>query len=323
MVYPLTNQIMWGTMQTTDPKKTVAFLTQNNCRTERNIMNNQSNLEHNQVLAIARKWYAKIPFPKEFDAEFEQLLEQQKDLKCMPFAAYDLEQNRTAFGKNLVMFLYFCEELSQRYAAAGISDDILLGTLEDFVVSAQRNRVLRGSIGVVTAYVLVNHLSMRLFRIGRLQFCIDDAPMDIPAKGIKAGDPVIDVHIPPAGPLSLPDCMESLALAEQFFKKYFPEYKYDYYTCYSWLLDEGLQRFLKADSNILQFQKLFEVVHKQEQDSILHFMFKYGIGSREELQECAAKTDFARQVKEYALSGGVFYNVLGLLPRSNLAKEIE
>lgn len=274
-------------------------------------------MENNKVLETARKWYAKIPFPKEYAAEFEQLLEEQKDLVCMPFADYDLQENKRAYGKNLVMFLYFCQELSERYEAAGISEDILLSTIEDFVISVQRNRILRGSMGVVNASVLANHLSMRLFRLGRMQFCMAGAPVDIPSKGICAGDPVMDVHIPAGAPITASEIDNAFQLAEQFFAKYFPEYHYSYYTCFSWLLDKGLAQFLKEDSNILQFQKLFEPVYQREQDAILNFLFLYGIGSREELRKCDAKTDFARKVKEYALSGGIFYNVLGVRAHKN------
>ena len=83
-------------------------------------------------------------------------------------------------------------------------------------------------------------------------------------------------------------------------------------------MDEHIRPFLKEGSNILEFQKFFEPVHKREQDSILQFMFKYGLESREELKECPAETDFARKVKEYALAGGTFYNVLGIMDRERI-----
>ena len=264
------------------------------------------------VTDLARKWYAKIPFPACYDSEFEALLANQQNLECMPFASYDLERNKNEHAKNLVMFLYFCQELSQRYQAAGISEAILMATIEDFVISVERNYILEGSMGIVNANVLANHLSMRLFRLGRLQFCMTGAVMDIPDKGIRKGDPVIDVHVPVGSPLTDKECQEAFLIAEQFFATHFPEYHYAYYTCFSWLLDEGLQQFLKADSNILQFQKLFEPVYHWKNDSILNFVFRYGLHDREELKACPAKTDFAKKVREYALSGGTFYNVLGV-----------
>lgn len=278
----------------------------------------ERNDNYSKVLQLAEKWYRKIGFPKEYDAGFARLLEEQKNLTCMPFSAYREVLDEEAYGKNLVMYLYFCEELSERYREKGIPEEIMLATVDDFVICTKRNMILRGSLGLTSAVFLADELSMNLFRIGRLQFCMTGAYMDIPAKGIRKGAPVMDVHIPRGARLDRKECDRAFRMAEQFFTIYFPEYHYQWYTCFSWLLDEGLKAFLKEDSNILRFQEMFEVVHKREQDSILHFMFRYGIESREELRECAADTDFAKKIKEYALSGGVFYNVLGVRPHDGI-----
>jgi len=264
------------------------------------------------VKEIARKWYQKIGFPKEYDTLFEKLLEEEMDLACMPFAEYDLVANRLNKGKNLIMFLYFCEELAEKYSQLGIPESILMRTLEDLVISVRRQFLLTGQIGIVRASALENHLSMKLFRIGRLQFAMTGSYVDIPEKGIRKGDPVMDVHIPAGEPMTAKACADAFQEAEAFFVTYFPEYQWQYYTCFSWLLDDTIRPFLKEGSNILKFQKLFEPVHKREQDSILQFMFKYGLEDREELRACPAEKDFARKVKEYALAGGVFYNVLGI-----------
>ena len=278
-------------------------------------------MERDTVKKIAKKWYDLIPFPEKFDEEFDRLLEEENDLECMRFEEYDIKQNAPLKGKNLIMFLYFCEELSQRYDAAGISRDILMATLEDFLPSVERNKNLTGKIGVVRAGVLANHLSMRLFRLGRIAFCMDEAPMDIPSKGIKKGDNVLDLHVPAGGPLTMEECEKSFVASERFFKKHFPDFEYQYYTCYSWMLDDVIKPFLNENSNILQFAKLFEVVHQTEQDSILNFLFKYGLADREEIRDCPANSSFARKVKEHALSGGVFHNVLGLKDRNTIKLE--
>jgi len=269
----------------------------------------------NDVKEIAKKWYQRIGFPKEHDALFEKLLEEEGDLSCMPFAEYDLVENRPNKGKNLIMFLYFCEELSLKYKDKGIPEDILMATLQDFIVSVERQYKLTGQLGIVRAGVLADHLSMRLFRLGRLSFCMTGACMDMPEKGIKAGEPVLDLHVAPGEPLTMDACEKSFQAAETFFAEFFPEYQYRYYTGFSWMFDKTINQFLKEDSNILQFQKLFEPVYEREQDSILQFLFKYGMTDREELRECPAETSFARKVKEYALTGGKFYNVLAVRER--------
>ena len=69
----------------------------------------------NDVKEIAKKWYQRIGFPKEHDALFEKLLEEEGDLLCMPFAEYDFVENRPNKGKNLIMFLYFLKKIFRWY----------------------------------------------------------------------------------------------------------------------------------------------------------------------------------------------------------------
>ena len=279
-------------------------------------------MERDIVKKIAKKWYDLIPFPERFDEKFDVLLEEENDLKCMSFEEYDLQLNSQFNGKNLIMFLYFCEELSRRYDAAGISQDILMATIGDFVINVEREYSTSGKIGIANTKFLENHLSMRLFRLGRLQFCMDEAPRDVPEKGIKKGDNIIDVHIPAGESLSMEQCKKEFAWSKEFFEKYFPEFEYEYYACFSWMLDKNLKNFLNENSNILRFQKFFEVVYEWEYDSILHFLFKFGIESREELRDLPAETSLAKKIKEYALAGGKLYNNLGVRHKDLIGSEI-
>ena len=108
------------------------------------------------------------------------------------------------------------------------------------------------------------------------------------------------------------ECEKSFEMAEKFFAKYFPDFDYKNYSCSSWLLADNLKLFLSENSNILKFQKLFKIVNTFESDSILDFMFKYGIKNREELRECPAESAFAKKVKNYALEGGKLYAAFGV-----------
>lgn len=272
-------------------------------------------MSKNIVKEIAIKWYNRLVFPKEFDEMFERLLEETEDLPAMHYEEYDRKKNVAFSGKNLIMFLYFCEELEERYQKAGIDQEILLQTIEDVRVNVQRNVILKGKIGLLGGDFMQSRMSMKLFRLGRLQFEMSEMYVDIPQKKICKGEPILDVHIPKGGPLTPDECRQSFEMARSFFATYFPEYQYRCYTCFSWLLDDNLRSFLPNNSNILQFQKLFEVVHSRKENSILHFMFKFGLIEREEIRDCPATTDFAKKIKEYALAGGVFYNVLGVRER--------
>lgn len=275
----------------------------------------------NSVKEIAEKWYKIIGFPEKFDEGFYKLLNEETELQPMKFEDYDLIANRPEKCKNLIMFLYFCEELSQKYKEKGIPHEILLNTIDDFIISVERQYDIDGSIGIVMASVLAKHLSMKLFRLGRLQFCMEEISVDVPEKGIVKGTKVMDLHIPIGGSITKEELNTSFKIAEEFFGEFFPDYRYDYYMCHSWLLDKTLKQFLKEESNIIRFQNMFCHISEKEDDAILRFMFKYHIEKREELHECTANTQFAKSVKEYALSGGKFYNVLGICHRNDVFKE--
>jgi len=274
-------------------------------------MNNES-----KVKVLADKWYKKIRFPAEYDEEFKELISAISDPGEMLFTDYDFEANKDDNQKNLIMYLYFCEELSRKYEEKGIPEEILMASLvPDFPIMVKRCVCLTGKLGLLRAGWFNLHMNLKLYRLGRLQFCMHTCYEDVPSKGLKKGDPVMDVHIPGEGPLDVDECQKSFDLCEKFFKKFFPDFKWDYYTCFSWVFDDVLENFLKEDSNILKFGKLFEPVHSVPADSILHFMFKYGIESRDEIKDIPAKSSFAQKVKDYALSGGEFKNVLAVKKR--------
>jgi hypothetical protein len=68
------------------------------------------------------------------------------------------------------------------------------------------------------------------------------------------GDPVLDLHIPAEGALTLDAIRDALAQAEPFFDHYYPEQKFVAYVCYSWLFSPQLETMLASNSNILRWQ---------------------------------------------------------------------
>ena len=84
--------------------------------------------------AVIEKWYKKLSFPKEWDADFRLLLE-KKELAPCRIAEYD--NSCEDKEQNLLMYLFFCEELSESVydefgvivSAEDICDDMTLGEL--------------------------------------------------------------------------------------------------------------------------------------------------------------------------------------------------
>jgi hypothetical protein len=73
----------------------------------------------------------------------------------------------------------------------------------------------------------------------------------------NAGEPIVSVHISGGEPMNTEACADSFVRAKSFHEKYFPNDKFPIFTCDTWLLDPQLQKVLKEDSNIVQFQKRF------------------------------------------------------------------
>ena len=187
---------------------------------------------------IIEKWYRKLGISSEYDREFYSILD-----------SYDIDTSLCAENycesepdgkKNLLYFLYFCEDLSRRYEEKGISEDVLFKTLTDLTVWIHADSKRAGTLSLYKLDWLKNHLSMKLFAIGIFKFHMRAAKIDIPSKGIKKGENVMDIHIPSKVRLLTENCLESLDMAREFFERFFPEYEFRYFACSSWLLDETL-----------------------------------------------------------------------------------
>lgn len=250
------------------------------------------------------KWYKRLGFPEKYDGRFEALL-RRADLEIKNAFSDDA-------AENLLSALYQCEALEQKYREWGIDQGILYSTLSDIKHWTKTWYDLSGELGLRETGWLSNHLSGRLFRLGRLQFCPGQAMEDIPAHGIQKGDPVIEIHIPAGEPMGIDACKASIAEARRFFEKHFPEYRYRCFTCHSWLLDRTLEALLDGTSNILAFQKLFDIVSAEESDALLKYIFRWD-AVREELRRYPAGSSLAGKVKDYGLSGGRFYVGYGVL----------
>ena len=152
------------------------------------------------------------------------------------------------------------------YAARSIPESILADTLRDLprctdILAERTGGRFRGFTEI---HWLREHLSLRLFRLGRLQF--QPRP---PEEGVEALSPeaaaepvVMGVHIPGGEPLDIGQCRQSLAMAPGFFAKYFPGEpvaRARFFQCSSWLLCPALVDALPESSRIRAFASLFTV----------------------------------------------------------------
>ena len=201
----------------------------------------------------------------------------------------------------LAVILMCAVKVKERYEKMGIAEEIYLDTMSDIKIWCEN----ADNEGVKNYGWLKNHLKLELFRLGRLQFQLYECKnktLNYKKLPFPYGERVIYVHIPQGEKLEREKCIESFRMAEEFFKKYFPEYEYRWYFCESWLLYEGNKDFMSEDSNILAFASLFDHCYSIKVDvQTIERVF----GKRRLLKRSyPEKTALQKSLKKYMLSGG-------------------
>jgi GNAT-like C-terminal domain len=144
-------------------------------------------------------------------------------------------------------------DVRAKHAALGLTDDESWATLRDVF----RAHEVRGEQPFADVEWIEVVWSGRLVELGRLQF--EDH-----------GEGVLDVHIPEAGlPLDPAACDVSFARARDVYPHHHTA------QCTSWLLDPQLSGVLRPASNIVRFQRRFELRNEGRDgtDDVLRFVF--------------------------------------------------
>lgn len=89
------------------------------------------------------------------------------------------------------------------------------------------------------------------------------------------GDMVLAVHIP-SGPDYTPEkAKESYYMALDFYKKYFPQFRFKAFVCYSWLYSPQLSVLLPPNSGINRYNKTLYICPSCSDESAFHtFVFR-------------------------------------------------
>jgi GNAT domain-containint protein/N-acyltransferase family protein len=180
-------------------------------------------------------------------------------------------------GRYFFVYAYLATlaDVRRFHKQRGIPDEISWATLSDLGRNLVRDRLLLGDGGLRTSGWLALHFRGALYQLGRLQFNRMTLHASHVADGFREGDPALGIHIPESGPLTPEACDDSLARAQRFFARHFPETPTSLGICTSWLLDPQLAEYLEPDSNVMRFQRRFEPIGEgPEGDAeILRFVF--------------------------------------------------
>ncbi len=159
----------------------------------------------------------------------------------------ELPRDRGPAWRHLYVYAYLAlvDVVMAYHRDHDIPEAVTWATLGDLGRNLAVDRRMRGEGWPVMQSWLTLHVRGGLFELGRLQH--------------QRGDTAIDLHIPDAGPLTPESVDASLDEARAFFPRHFPGERYTAFACGSWLLDPQLLEYLPAESNIVRFQRRFEL----------------------------------------------------------------
>lgn len=187
------------------------------------------------------------------------------------------------------------------YKAKGISDKIYFDTMKCYTRFINETFKITGRLYFDRYWWTTRQAGCHLFRIGELEYEIKHIENDI----------AIDLHIPSDADFSPHAVDNSLEQARIFFAEYYPEIVGKKYCCHSWLLDSKLREILSEETNIINFQKRFEIYDKGETDTeFIEWLYNTRLTNYETLPE---NTSLQKNMKKYLISGGKIRNSYGRL----------
>lgn len=210
----------------------------------------------------------------------------------------ELPRERGPAWRHLYVYAYLAlvDVVMEYHREHDIDAAVSWATLGDLGRNLAVDRRMHGEGWPVMQGWLTLHTRGGLYQLGRLQH--------------QRGDTAIGLHIPEAGPMTPEAVDASLDEARAFFPRHFPDERYPAFSCGSWLLDPQLLEYLPADSNIVRFQRRFELAPYEEPEGldcdveVLRFAFRT---LSTPLDRLPRRTALQRAIIDHWTAGGHWY----------------
>lgn len=242
---------------------------------------------------------------KQIDFYLKQLMDRETAVESYRHLKTLLEEDKDNI-KMLYCQLECARRVFDQYQKKHIKDTIYRDTMKCFSRFIEECKKKNGRMFFDRDWWTYRQISMSLFRIGELEYEFQK----------YEGENVIAIHIPSDANLSKGAVDASMKQAEIFFQTYYHDYKYEKYSCDSWLLSPRLKPLLSRKSNILSFQNRFHIVRENNEDKgYIEWLFQVPIDTN--YKDLPAKTDLQKKVKEILLNGGNIGSAYGIITMSS------
>ena len=249
--------------------------------------------------------YRVLEFANSFDfSSVDKQLKDFRNYEKMDKALKELQEilNDDDYNiKTLTCMLKASADIYELYKEKNISDKIYFETMKCYTRFIDEAYNMFGIFYFNRYFWTMRQAGFHLFRIGELEYDIENTD----------GVIKIGIHVPSDADFS-PEAVDiSIKDAKEFFKQYFPETENADYYCQSWLMDSQLENMLDSSSNILNFQKRFDIVDKGEiTEDHIGWVFLSVTNDYSSLPE---NTSLQKKMKKHILSGGIIRDACGKL----------
>ncbi len=247
-------------------------------------------------------------FVRNFDfCKIDGILQDLLDGQTAPSAYMRLE-NYLGVDKDCMKMLacqLVCASLAlEKYRAKKIPNKIFYDTMKCFSRFVEECHKKTGLFAFDRGWWTYRQLSMVLFRLGELEYEL------LSVDGKKK----VSLHIPSDANIT-PDCIDgSLACARKFLADFYPDYMDSPFVCESWLMSPRLKELLEEDSNILAFQKRFDITSYDAQDiDFIEWIFKTNPNKDCDYSALPETTSLQKKTKKMLLEGSFLGCGVGLL----------
>lgn len=231
----------------------------------------------------------------------KRLLEARSDWpQAIPAITADLGDDPDGM-RMLTFMLLRAVETHARYRAHGLSDTIFADTMAFCTRFVNDHFEHYGSYAFRWGWWMPRQVAFQEFRLGALEYEL------VEIEGAR----FISIHIPADAKLNPAALQQSYQLARTSIARIAPDFAGAEMQCDSWMLSPVLETLLPAHSNILWFQKSFELLSVNP-DSPHAVRWIYG---RDDLQPSAfaERTSLQKKTKALMLAGGNIGAAVGRL----------
>ena len=267
----------------------------------------------NQILHLARE----LSIPEEMTAQLPAIWAglDMEQLSPHIHAMTVQEQEPTAYESLTKIFadtdpdglkMLACQlraalQTRENYAQKGISDTIFIDTMKCFARYSRESFAMRGRYTFDRGWWVWRQLSIRLVRLGVLEF------------EYRADLDAISVHIPSDAVMTVDGLHESYDMAKEFYIQQNITYKEIY--CRTWLLSPVLKEILPPESRILNFQRDYKITELfPDSTSFMRWVYHKEYGQAiEDVAGLPENTTLQREIKKLLLAGKTVGDAYGRL----------